>query len=133
VFYSRGNLQWWEIVGPELSKPLPSNWLDVYGMAAVTLSGVPWSNVTSSNLSACGTSPNVKFESNDGDGLVTEGTSATGCTLTFQTPFTIAPVCTLSSPTGTLPTSYSTTTTALTIVNASGSNAEFVYHCRPTG
>jgi len=135
VFKLTNNVQWWTIAHPYFQKPLPTGWISDAGAGSgtLTLSGVPWSTVTTSNLSGCGTSPNMSPGANDGDGTVTEGTTATGCTMTFTTPFFKAPDCTLSSPTGTLPTGYSTTTTALVITNASGSNDEFIYHCRPNG
>ena len=38
-------------------------------------------------LSACGTSPSMTGRSSDDAGTITEGTSATGCTLTFKTAY----------------------------------------------
>lgn len=125
----------WIISDPQLSNgsgPIPTGWLSVPKTnGALGLVGVKWSTVTSAVLSGCGTSPTVAAGSNDGDGVVTEGGTATGCTLTFATPFYEAPTCTLSSPTGSTPTSYSATTTALAIVNASASGDQFAWHCRP--
>ncbi len=86
-------------------------------------------NVTSSALSGCGTSPAINASATDTKGTITEGTTATGCVLTFLVAYTVAPDCVISSPTGNTPTSYSTSTTALTIVNISATGDKFTYHC----
>ena len=80
-------------------------------------------------LSACGTSPSITTGSTDTRGAITEGTTATGCTIAFATAYATAPVCVVSSPNGILPTSYSASTTALTIANASATGDQFTYAC----
>ena len=79
--------------------------------------------------SACGTSPTVVTGSTDTGGSVTEGTTATGCTVTFATAYATAPFCVVSSPNGAPFTSYTASTTALTIVNASASGDDFTWVC----
>lgn len=81
-------------------------------------------------ISACGGgSPSLSPASTDTHGTVTEGTTATGCTLTFVKAFAFAPSCVISSPAGNAFTSYTTTTTTLTIVNASASGNKYSYIC----
>jgi hypothetical protein len=80
-------------------------------------------------LGGCGTSPSLDATATDGSGTVTEGTTATGCTLTFAVAYATAPHCIISSPSGSAFTSYSTSTTALTIVNASASGNKYSYVC----
>ncbi len=79
--------------------------------------------------SACGTSPTVVTGSTDTRGSVTEGTTATGCTVTFSAAYGTAPFCVVSSPNGAPFTSYTASTTALTIVNVSASGDDFTWVC----
>jgi hypothetical protein len=106
---------------------------DTTNKPPITLNGHLISNlttfVTASALSSCGTSPSISATATDIKGTITEGTTATGCTLTFLVAYASAPDCVISSPTGNTPTSYSTSTTALTIVNASATGDKFTYHC----
>lgn len=134
IFDLTTNTQWWTISGLGLARPsMFAGWIADSSPAdgTLTLSGIPWKGDTASNLTNCGTSPSISPEANDGDGTITEGTTASACVLTFSVPFYVAPECTLSSPTGNTPISYSVSTTALTIENASASGDEFTYHCRP--
>ena len=85
--------------------------------------------LTSSALSSCGTTPAINATATDTKGTITEGTTATGCVLTFAAAYVTAPDCTVTSPTGSLLTSYSVSTTALTIVNASATGDKFTYMC----
>jgi hypothetical protein len=85
--------------------------------------------LTASNLSSCGTTPAINATATDVKGTITEGTSATGCILTFATAYATAPDCTVTSPSGNALTSYSTSTTALTLVNASLSGVKYSYTC----
>jgi parallel beta-helix repeat protein len=87
-----------------------------------------WSTVGAPTLSACGTGPSVTGAS-DIAGTITEGTTATGCTLTFGSAYQIAPRCVVSSPTGAPLTGYSTTLTTLVITNASASGNQYNYVC----
>lgn len=86
--------------------------------------------LTSTNLSACGTSPSMLTAyATDLAGTIVEGTTATGCVLTFTTAFGSNPDCTLSSPNGAPFTGYTPTTTTLTITNASASGNKYTFHC----
>lgn len=81
-------------------------------------------------LSACGGgSPALNATANDNAGTITEGTTATGCVLTFAATKPVAPVCQVTSPNGTAYTSVATSTTALTIVNGSASGNVYTYRC----
>lgn len=80
-------------------------------------------------LSGCGTSPSISATASDVHGTITEGATATGCTITFAAAFQTAPDCVLSSPSGSAITGYSATTTALTITNASASGNKYSYVC----
>lgn len=80
--------------------------------------------------SSCGGgSPSLDATASDGGGTITEGSSASGCTLTFAHAYNTAPHCTVSSPTGSALTSYTATASALTIVNGSASGDKFTYVC----
>lgn len=104
----------------------------------VNLSGtntINWRQVTSPVLSACGTTPALSANATDKYGTITEGTTATGCVLTFVMAKTNAPVCTVVSPTGAAITSYATASGAagaatLTIVNASATGNKYSYTCQ---
>lgn len=62
-------------------------------------------------------------------GTETEGSSSTGFTLTFGHSWSTTPHCVVSSPNGATFTSYSASTTALTISNASASGNQYSYVC----
>jgi hypothetical protein len=81
-------------------------------------------------LSGCGTSPSLDSRGSDMAGNITEGSSATGCTLTFNVPFKLsAPHCMISSPNGAPFTGYTTSQTQLAITNASASGNIYSYIC----
>jgi len=85
---------------------------------------------TAPALSNCGTSPSLASNGSDMAGIITEGSSATGCTLTFTTPYSFnAPQCIVTSPSGSSLTSYSASGSALTIVNSSASGNKYAYVC----
>ena len=86
-------------------------------------------------MSSCGTTPSLSTGANDIHGTVTEGTTATGCTVTFQNAYANAPDCVVSFRTQ-LPAAmtYSTASGAagaatLTVTNTSASNDKFTYQC----
>ena len=85
--------------------------------------------LTSSALSGCGTTPAISGTATDFKGTITEGTTATGCVLTFSSAYATAPDCTVTSPTGSTLTSYTVTTTTLTLVNVSATGNKYTYHC----
>jgi len=79
-------------------------------------------------ITSCGTSPATA--GNDYFGSVLEGTTSTGCTITFQSAFTAIPFCTISYQTATPGTlTFTRSTTALVISHASVSNPQFQYNC----
>jgi hypothetical protein len=78
-------------------------------------------------VASCGTG--AAIVGTDRGGTVTEGTLATGCTLTFHTPASVAPGCSVSSQSGLIFT-YSTSATALTITNVGAlSSTKIGYVC----
>jgi hypothetical protein len=103
------------------------------GRTAVTIdqnSHVLFSSISAPAASACGTSPTVTAGSSDTAGSVTTGTTATGCVITFNKAYTNAPFCTVNdAPAAVTLTSYSVSTSALTLVMTSHSNHLVYYNC----
>jgi hypothetical protein len=93
------------------------------------LSGGSIGALTTPTLSACGTgSPSMVGTRLAGQ--VTEGTTATGCTVTFELPFdTVAPACTVSPITVSGLAISSLTSTNFQVTNTSGSGGIFSYLC----
>lgn len=85
--------------------------------------------LSGSNLSGCGTSPSISAGSTDQAGTVTEGTTATGCTIAFAATYTNSPFCTCSSGTAGVAVTCTTTATTLVIANASASGDVISYIC----
>jgi len=85
-------------------------------------------------VSSCGTTPG-SVTGTDTHGTVTEGTTATGCTITFANAYTSAPQCVVQitnvAP-GTSAMTYTVSTTAITVTNASASGDVIVWHCLGT-
>lgn len=99
----------------------PSSKLTVFGKVG-TDGPVP-------TLSGCGTSPSITSGSTDTAGEITEGTIATGCTLTFASAYTAAPFCVVTAQSG-LSFSYTVSTSAITMVNIGAlSGTKINYHC----
>jgi len=125
----------WNIVAPYLGNAhLPKGWLiiDPSSINRVLLSGVPWSEgVSYGDLSACGRIPSIAADSGDTHGSLTEGEGATGCTLTFITPFVTPPTCVVSSPDGAPLIGYVASTTVLRIYNPIYPHARYAYICTP--
>jgi hypothetical protein len=85
-------------------------------------------NTSKPTLSTCGTSPSAGT-SNDVSGTITEGTTATGCTVTFGTTWSTAPNCVVTSQSG-LTFSYTVSTTALVVTNIGAlSSKNLTYFC----
>lgn len=80
------------------------------------------------SISACGTSPSAA-RGTDVDGEVTEGTTATGCTITFANTYTAAPQCTVSSQAALTRFAYTISTSAITIAHGSASSTKINWHC----
>lgn len=79
-------------------------------------------------ISACGTTPGAATGTAFA-GQVTEGTSATGCTLTFPIPFGDTPICTATLSSGTAVGISSLSTTAMTVTHSSVSSNILRWHC----
>ena len=63
-------------------------------------------------------------------GTVTQGTSAAGCTITFNKAFVAAPTCIINTATMASPISWTTSTTAITEVNYASPSSEIInYIC----
>lgn len=90
-------------------------------------------SATAPALSSCGTSPTISSGSSDAQGIITEGSVATACTLTFANVYGAKPSCTLFSEAGLVFTAaISTTTLIITNVGAlSGTSVH--YQCQGTG
>ena len=86
------------------------------------------------SLGSCGGgSPSISATATNHHGTVTEGTTATGCIISFAAfpPFSVAPDCVVSYSTA-QPAAhgYTISTSALTITNTSASNDIFTYICK---
>ncbi len=84
------------------------------------------------DLSSCGGGTPTAVGT-DKAGRITEGTTATGCVLTFKSTWTSAPFCVCSSETNAAGTpvtvSCVATATTLTFTNASASGNVMIFHC----
>lgn len=80
-------------------------------------------------LTSCGTSPAITLGSTDTAGEITEGSGATGCTITFASAYTTTPFCTVTEQSG-LAASYTISTSTITITNIGAlSNTKINYVC----
>lgn len=88
---------------------------------------------TSGNLSACGTgSPAILAGSTDQVGQITEGTTATGCTMAFTRSMGKKPFCVctaLAGSTAVACDASGSTSTSLVITNASATGDVITYSC----
>jgi len=125
----------WAIVSTKTSGKARK--LTLSDAAAVLSSGVDFATgghiygaTNAPAISSCGDgSPMLSAGSTDTHGTITEGTSATGCVISFVKAFTLVPTCVVSSPTGSAFTSYTATKTTLTISNPSASGSKYSYIC----
>lgn len=83
---------------------------------------------TSPGLTSCG-GGTPSITGSDVAGRVVEGTTATGCIITFAATYTNAPSCTVTSETQLAAFSYVVSATAITISNTSSSGDVIHYHC----
>ncbi len=79
---------------------------------------------TAPALTSCGTSPTVTGA--DPGGTVVEGSTATGCTVTFAATYTTAPTCAVTPRGVQAAFTYSTSATALTVTNTSAETFDYV-------
>lgn len=94
----------------------------------VQMGGLLPQQTTAPTIAGTGT-PVLAARSTDTAGSVTGGTSATSIVVTWAYPKTNAPFCLVASPTGTVFTSYTPSTTALTIALSATTGAQFTYSC----
>lgn len=82
-------------------------------------------------LSSCGTSPSIDATASDTAGTVTEGATATGCTVTFEVNYLSAPHCIVSSWAGnsTLASLQGVAGSGFVVTNGSASGDKFTYAC----
>jgi hypothetical protein len=80
--------------------------------------------------SSCGGgSPAVTSGSTDAAGEVTEGTTATACTITFANAFAAQPFCTVSPEQLSVAFTYSVSVSAISITNTSASGNKYSWVC----
>jgi hypothetical protein len=93
------------------------------------LSGGSIGALTTPALSACGTgSPSMVGTRLAGQ--VTEGTTATGCTLTFELPFDVKPSCVVAPSSVAALAISNLSASLLTVTNTSGTGGIFTYVCQ---
>lgn len=91
--------------------------------------------LSNTNLSACGTgTPTMAAGSTDVAGQFTEGTTTSGCTLTFAGTYTRMPWCICTATTSGGATTdvdcgKATTSTTMVVANASATGDVITYHC----
>ena len=84
-------------------------------------------------LSACGSgTPSLLGGSTRERGQIFEGTTATGCTATFELAYDTTPVCTFFGNSVAALAATSISTTGFTVINTSGSGGSFMYDCMST-
>lgn len=84
---------------------------------------------TAPAITSCGTSPSTA-RGTDTAGEVTEGTTATGCIITFaNSGYTAAPYCVVTSQTQLAAFTYAISTTAITVTNTSTSGDKINWVC----
>jgi len=93
--------------------------------------GHVFASSTAPVLSSCGTSPSITSDSSDYAGTITVGSTASGCTLSFGTPFTTGPHCVLQNETGSVTNtfSYTESTTGFTVTETSLGGDKIDYIC----
>lgn len=104
-----------------------TNTTSQYAVAITTSNHMSFAGVSPSTTS-CGTG--AGFTGTDAAGVITPGSAAGGCTVTFSQPYKNSPACTVTERTDSLVNalSYTVSTTALTITQTSLSSI-VDYHC----
>lgn len=124
------------IYGPNAVAGLPSNntftgALNQFGSATISPtapSHIGTGQATAPALTSCGTTPAIT--GTDTAGIVTMGTTATGCVITFTTAYTAVPYCVVTwIATPLASQSYVTSATAITTTQTSTSNNKLQYIC----
>lgn len=94
----------------------------------LTASGKIATGATPPVLTSCGTTPAIT--GSDTAGIVTMGTSATGCVITFATAYAVAPYCVVTwIATPLASQSYVTAAGSITLTQTSTSNNKVQYIC----
>lgn len=89
---------------------------------------IPQGSGTAPALTSCGTTPAIV--GTDVAGIVTMGTTATGCVLTFNVAYALAPFCVVTwIATPLASQSYVTAAATITTTQTSTSNNKFQYMC----
>jgi len=92
------------------------------------LISVPALGKTPPVLTACGTTPAIVGD--DKQGIITLGTTATGCVITFAAPYTAVPNCLVVwQGTPLAAQNWTTTAAAITLVQTSTTNNKVNYFC----
>jgi hypothetical protein len=111
-----------------------SNYLNIGNLIAGDLSkGIVNVKGTVPVLSGCGTGATVATGSGNSHGTITEGTGASGCTITFANTHTQAPDCVVKDQSG-LGMSYTVSASAITVTNIGAlSSTNISYVCLEGG
>lgn len=89
---------------------------------------IPVGSGTPPALTSCGTTPSIA--GTDVAGIVTMGTTATGCVITFNVAYALAPFCVVTwIATPLASQSYVTSATAITTTQTSTSSNKLQYFC----
>jgi hypothetical protein len=116
---------------------------DNSGIGMQDPTGVRWFTAQNNHISGpqvsqqptgltCGSGPSIAATANDTHGTITAGTGTfTACSITWKAGRTNTPDCVVSSPTGAAFTSYTATSSGLTITNSGNiaASAKFSYVC----
>lgn len=123
VFRTNNGSATWLTVDAGASKVLGQ-----FGAAAGIPVHLSTAQTTAPALTSCGTTPAIT--GTDTAGIVTMGTSATGCVITFNQAYVAAPFCVVSwIATPLASQSYVTSNTAITLTQTSTSNNKVQYIC----
>lgn len=87
-----------------------------------------YSPATLPAITSCGSSPSAATGS-DAGGQVTEGSTATGCTITFAAAYAAAPFCTVSLQTQQAAFSYTLSASAIVVTNTSATGDKINWVC----
>jgi len=121
---------------PDNIQPVGS-WLQIGAGSVAKTKVYNWqpTGVAAGNLTACGSGPAGSLQasgSTDLEGIISEGLGATGCTLTFTTPFWAEPFCDVELVGGTgAITDFTVSKTQLIVNNISRSTVK--YRCSMNG
>jgi hypothetical protein len=104
------------------------SYLPARALYSIAVDRLSVGSTTAPALTSCGTTPAIT--GTDLAGIVTMGTTATGCVITFNTPFATAPVCVVTwIATPLASQSYVTAAASITLTQTSTSNNKAQYVC----